>query len=344
MISTTTHMVQTHAALALVVIALCVAALHPSNAHALIDLDILDDAILASGCSTAIDAHDAYFFEFDAWEGTALQFSVPTNEQNVTLLSAVSASAAVDLALLYKECVIDPTLWDESQFAVDTITDQVVDWQETGVLDTFTFVQEPIEHLLEVSKASIDASIGDPTGELAQQICTPFRPEVQLATYESLIKSNYDNSTGSDTGEDTCSLDDAGIEADWDQYVENGDMMAGTQGIHSLFVVAHTPNNPIGAYFNTENEVATRVGEGVGSELKMLDYGNGFHPRTCDYTSGSTAVHDGVCTPGQVIAETLANWTESPLTMGEAADEVAETWDSGMLNLQLKILNEELIK
>jgi hypothetical protein len=115
--------------------------------------------------------------------------------------------------------------------------------------------------------------------------------------------------------------------------------MAADMGLHTFFVVANTPNNPLGAYMTVTEETVDRVSAGLASEAQMLSYSGGFHPKYCEFNNTSPGF-DGVCTPGQVVAETLNEWTAAGVTSQEASDEVAEVVDASLLYLQESILDD----
>ena len=311
----------------------------PRTTHALMNLDKYIEALqLETACTVAQLVHDYYVFTFDQpVQRQALQFSVPTNEQNMLMLSTAAMDTSINMAHLWKECVVDPEMWEVHDKSLQIITPEIIEWHRSGYLDdSIQYIQEPIEHYDDLAMWGIDRLLNPEDSPIVQRVCEPFRPEVRRTAYANIIQPDY----LTDQSKRACSHQSANL--DWNTYVEAGDMMTPGMGLHTMFSATYSPNNPIGAYFEAEGEAVYRTAQSLSAEADHVAYGDGFHPDYCEYNDQSPG-YDGVCTPGKVLIETLRDWLEFPLTETEAADELSEKVDEDWKKLQLRIYEEHLL-
>lgn len=212
-----------------------------------------------------------------------------------------------------KDHVMDCVAWAAKAWIIEDMTGQTINYVQTGINGNPAFVQSITQHL--IRKA--DAIAGSFIEQTVPFLCTPFQADIQLA-----LTNLYRSSKGLGYYEyASCTLSES--IGNVDAFV-NGDFSAG--GWEGWFSFVGNPyNNPVGAYLEASNELASRLNAKEEEEKSELAFASGFlskKTQTC-----YTVVEDGgppqefTLQEGQDINEAAA---EAGINAGEFECDPAE--------------------
>lgn len=207
-----------------------------------------------------------------------------------------------DAGLRNKEYTLDCLVWAAAKAVVDSITQSVLGWAQTGNWNgTPFFVEDPSQYF-----SSLDDDIANLfIDELpATNISSDFKSSVIQAIQLDTIRTPYQQSRSSQCT--VCNIDafvnDFSGQGGWDTFLE---------------VVSNPQNTPFGAYALATAELGRRQAVVAKEQQDFLDWGGGFLPQLNPATGS-------VLTPGSSIRDQLTRVISSGLAELENADELAE--------------------
>ncbi len=204
----------------------------------------------------------------------------------------------LEKTLLGKEFGFDQVAWAVARAAVQSITQSIINWINSGFQGSPAFVQDLEQHLLNIADQTAGNFIyNDPALNF---LCSPFQLDVKIALATAYRESqNF-------AEEAQCTLTD--VTNNVDGFI-NGSFQEG--GWSSWFELTQNPvNTPTGAYLAAETEMYARIVDEQGQAIEELSWGDGFLSfKVCaDTDVASGAVSSGDCdivTPGATIADQL---------------------------------------
>lgn len=258
----------------------------------------------------------------------ATSFSVPQQAQAISVVetgvvrikSAVTAAAtgitaASTGSLLAKETIGDGIAYAIARAAVQSLTQSLITWINSGFQGKPAFVQDLKQHLLGIAdEAAGNFIYNDPSLNF---LCSPFQLDVKAA-----LATSYQESQNF-ASEAQCTLSEV---TDNVEGFLNGSFNEG--GWASWFEVTQNPvNTPGGAYLAAESEMYARIVDEQGKAVKELDWGNGFLSfKVCSDTdvANGTKQDCDITTPGAAIADQLNQALGAGQQQLITADEINE--------------------
>ncbi len=254
---------------------------------------------------------------------TAEAIGIPFNPSSAISVPAFDASnfaansvTAVNTTVLEaKESVLDGILTAAMKIMIQSVTNSIVSWINSGFQGSPAFVTDPAGFLTDVADQVAGNFIA---GTELGFMCEPFALDVRFAlnlNYSSTFKNQI-----------FCRLSDVIGNAENFAKFTAGDFSQGGWG--SWFEITQNPqNNPLGAYIIAQEELTLRTARGQSIELKKLDWGKGFLSyRECIRRdrNGECAEYGPIQTPGSVVESQLNNALFSGQRQLELADEINE--------------------
>lgn len=231
-------------------------------------------------------------------------------------------SAGFDFESITIESILNGIAWAVAKTAVNSITQSVVRWINSGFNGSPAFVTDLEQHLTDLGDVVAGNFISGLAG--TDFMCSPFRLQITL----SIAEQYYAGSSLKG-----CTL--SGIASNVDQFI-NGTFSDG--GWAGWFALTTEPrNNPYGSYLAASAELGARLVNARGQEITLLNWGSGFMS-WCD-TSGGTGKSDKggattctnedgtrgtIQTPGSIIENELADSLGSGMRQLELADSINE--------------------
>jgi len=260
------------------------------------------------------------------------QFSVPVNEQNTSKLQNTASTAGMNETNIHKECVLDPVAWVIKAILVNTITQDILDWVETGFYGGPVFLRDPIAFIKDLSNAALEDFL-DESG-IDVELCTPFSSDTIDIVREIATQPTYG---GPGTTASCNFAGSVGGDTEYIEMVENGDIISG--GLQAAAGLILEGNNPYSAVFNLQAETAERVDALVAQQMKKLEYGDGYFSMDCTPSgSGGTL---GTCTPGELVSRQVDDWLGGALSELETADEAGEIIEAALSAMIYAIFSDD---
>ena len=268
-------------------------------------------------------------FKAQTAEAVAPDPGVPVG--GVPLFSIMSNT----ITQVQKELTLDAIVTVASKIMIQSVTNAVVNWINSGFEGSPAFVTDPTRFLTDVGD-QVAGDFIENTDSGLSFLCEPFALDIRLA-----LNLNY-SSTFVD--EINCRLSDAISNVDNFTKFTAGDFSQG--GWASWFEISQNPqNNPLGALLISQNELAIQIATAQGTEQKKLDWGDGFLSfRECiqmDQNQKCTK-HGDIQTPGTVINDQLGETLGTGFRQLELADEINEVVGALIGQLVQTVLTEGL--
>lgn len=225
----------------------------------------------------------------------------------------------VDVFNLGKEGGLDLAAWIVADTMIEGITNETINWVNSGFKDNPSFVTDPSKFFLDIGENELNRFISNSN---ISNICTPFRDKITIA-----LISNYQKTTEKTTF--SCTLDK--LKDNYDNFINDFDQ----GGWDSWFELVQ--NNPYSSYQDAERKLAISISDQQQKYKDQLDWGQGFLSyEKCSPSSDPDLANYGVedcqtLTPGTVINDQLEKALGSGLNRITQADELSEVI-SGFIN------------
>lgn len=169
-----------------------------------------------------------------------------------------------DMPAWIKDTILDCIVWQLKQEIIEDITERTVGYVQSGVDGNPSFVTNIGQYLRTIA----DKTAGAYIQQTIPLLCSPFQADIQLALtnyYRQYAGIDYFNNISCSLSESVENIDD---------FV-NGDFSSG--GWSGWFEFVGNPyNNPIGAYFETKNDLSLRLASATGEAGMKVNLGSGF--------------------------------------------------------------------
>jgi len=224
------------------------------------------------------------------------------------------------MALEQKELVWDALFFEIAKKALQQMTNDIVQWVNSGFDGNPRFVTDLLGYLQEVS----DQVAGDFIyGDELSTLCTPFQLDVRIALAEHYQEEEY----GGFREQAECTLDEYG---DTEAFL-SGEFTAGGWGMW-FEAVLNPLQTPIGAALGADAKRRELTLEKKAEEVKKLEFGDGFFS-----SEVCTPTEEGedctITTPGIVIKDQLSFALTVPARSLIEADEMNEVLGALFSNL-----------
>ncbi len=223
-------------------------------------------------------------------------------------------SAVSNAALINKEGVMDAVFFTLGKVAVQTMTQSIINWINSGFRGSPAFITDLEGFLLDIADQTAGQFIYG--NEALRGLCSPFALDVRIALDMSYRTSSNDYQAA-------CRLSD--VASNIENFLYGSFSEGGWAGW--LELTQNPSNSPIGAYFEAEAALQARIVNAQGQELKLLDWGDGFLSfKVCSDTDVRTGRETNctITTPGTTIANSLNKALGAPTDALITADEVNE--------------------
>lgn len=254
--------------------------------------------------------------------------------QNVGSLSAIGGvyvpvnDAAVTLNtgyLVYKECVLDGVIAAVKEGATAELVRAEIKALTTARNGNPQYVVNLNQELGENADATFAAEINSNN---AAVMCTPFQNKARTA-----IARSYWNNTRKTNSAYACSLPgDAAAQ----QAFITGDFSKG--GIAGLLKLADPANNPLGAYYERQDEIHATLVRSDAILREQLQYANGIYPQ---FDQNPDPLARRVVTPGFIIGQTAQQLLGSGFRQLENATEIDQIVGSLFSGLATRVLTDK---
>lgn len=227
-------------------------------------------------------------------------------------LTATAATAAETTAETVKSKVLDGVAWSFINVAIDVMTQDIINWINSGFSGSPAFVQDPGS----LFQRTADIAAGEflKNTQLGF-LCKPFKLDALLA-----IELSYYQGDGDVLDQYTCTLSEVGNNVeDFVNDAQNG-------GLGRFIQVTGNPhNNPYDVAFGVKAALETKVTTAVGQKKDDVALGNGFMSfRECKAGEKRPNCTGAVQTPGSVIEAQLNHSLGLPSDRLSVADEFNE--------------------
>ncbi|MDP2705177.1 MAG: hypothetical protein U1D31_03005 [Patescibacteria group bacterium] len=231
-------------------------------------------------------------------------FDVGLNPAFAAYTAAFTTYAGIETAnttsLTVKETILDAIAWAAAKVIIQNMLQSIVTWAQNGFNGGPSFIQDPEGFLRDVG----DQTAGLVISDIAPFLCEPFRISLQTNLSLSYSLPVFDKIE--------CTLSD--VIDNIDGFLNGDFTQGGWDGWFSM--TQNKRNNPYGAFLLAQSELNVQVAKKQGTELKFLDWGQGFF---------SFRDADGlVQTPGKIIENQLNHSLGSGTRSLEIADEIDE--------------------
>ncbi|MDR3558643.1 MAG: hypothetical protein P4L61_03860 [Candidatus Pacebacteria bacterium] len=265
---------------------------------------ILALVIVAGLCAPTKKAH-ALFGEGDT-------VSDPLTEVETTL-SAISNSLSAAYAdissyaedsIWLKDYVLDPLAWAVAKSLLQDITDQTVNWINTGFNGNPLYVTNPTSLFNNIANQATYSFISD-QGPLSS-LCSPISLNVRLAVALSQAGSSGGNSSSTSNGSSggsgsnspyACTLSTVinNVQGATINGFEAGDFSQG--GWPAFAALAEPQNNFYGAYTEAEDALSSDIEQRAAEQNNQLNRGQGFLSYTTCTDDPTLTVDDAIDDP-----------------------------------------------
>lgn len=228
-------------------------------------------------------------------------------------------SAINTFTLQYKEIVLDGIAHQIAKAAVQSMTQSIVQWINSGFKGSPAFVQNLEYHLTGIADRIAGQFIEELGGGF---LCAPFALNVQAAM---AIQYQNNRDRFGYRNRSQCTL--SGVAANLENF---GKTPATTSWSNFMQVAMYPQNNPYGAMNLAQNEMSLRVVNAKGQASTLLSFGDGFlsYKKLDDPSCNVDGVHTpDTCptiTPGKTISEALNKSLGAGQDALISADEINE--------------------
>lgn len=240
---------------------------------------------------------------------------LPVMDIGQTLINTLAQLSGA--ALEQKELVLDGLFSDIATQALQQMTNDTLEWINSGLDGDPAFVTDLSDYLQEIAD---DVAAEYIYGEEVSSLCTPFKLDVQL----SLVKSHTQENGHSGMKEQAaCSLD--GYTNDSEAFL-SGDFYAGGWGAW-FQVVLHPENTALGAKLALDRGQEAAKNEAKAEAAADVAAGGGFPSQRVCTTVGTGEFAKEKCsitTPGSIIRDDLSFKLQIPARKLIEADEINE--------------------
>ncbi|HEX8591210.1 MAG TPA: hypothetical protein VF696_00445, partial [Candidatus Paceibacterota bacterium] len=272
--------------------------------------------------------------------GTA-RAALPTTETNPALLAGIATMAGASTVSAANETtqtlimqVLNGLAWTVAKTAIQSLTQSMVNWINSGFQGSPAFVTDLKENLGNLADAvaedfitTLDTVVYDNTGF---SVRSPFQDQIAAALREEFYR------TSSSYGFDARNPYTLGSNCANPTGHSSGDFSCGYDG---WFSMSQNPaNNPIGRYMIARNELHRRIDSEAQRRISELTWGRGFlswrgncgpnskqaAQGTVPLSQNDTSTKCRIRTPGAIIEESLGITVNSPLRQLEIADSINE--------------------
>lgn len=218
-----------------------------------------------------------------------------------------------------KEYIYDGILSATTKIIISNITGSIVTWINSGFQGNPAFISNPEGYFTDVADQIAGNFIG---GTELGFMCEPFSLDIRAA-----LALNYSTTF---TQRNYCRLSDVIKNTENFTKFTDGDFSRG--GWNSWFQISQNPsNNPYGAQYAAQTEIAIRTARGQSIELYKANWGDGFLSYRECVVESSEPGHEGEClkygdiqTPGSIINSQLSTALGTGYRQLELADEINE--------------------
>lgn len=233
------------------------------------------------------------------------------------LLSSIGLEVpAAEGADRLKNLALDCVAWVFNNILLEQITADIVGWINSGFDGNPAFVDSPNALFLDVGNELTGRFIEE---QALEYLCSPFQVQIKLAL---LHAPSFEERSA-------CTITD--VIDNFESFIDGNFIEGGWEGWFHL--TQFDENNPFGAYFEVQGELANRIARAIDDERQQLSFGKGFFTdKECvEYrTDLEGPPQDADCiqwqtkTPGSVIENQLNESVERPQRRIEVADEINE--------------------
>ena len=203
-----------------------------------------------------------------------------------------------------KEFGLDCLVWAATKAVLDSVTESVLGWAQSGNWNgTPFFVEDPSQYF-----ASLEDDVNnlfiDELADAGTNISPNFKSSLIQAVQLDSVRIPYQESRSSQCAVDTTDafIEDFSGQGGWDTF---------------LTVVSNPQNTPFGCYSIATAELNRRQSVVAQEQRDFLNWGEGFLPELNPRTGS-------VLTPGSLIRDQLTKVISSGLEELQNADELAE--------------------
>lgn len=241
----------------------------------------------------------------------------PNVAQNTVNAGANISQSISQASLLFKEMALDGIFHGLAKMVLNSMTQSLLNWINSGFQGSPAFVTNLGEMLRErADQIAGDFIYNDPALNF---LCSPFQLDVKVALAQSYQEQNH----GGFASQSQCTLSDV---SDNVEGFLNGSF--GDGGWPAWFETTQNPmNTPNGAYFAGQAEMQARIANDRGQTIQELDWGKGFMSfKACDSSSSASGGSQNctITTPGAVIADQVNKSLGAGQDALISADEVNE--------------------
>lgn len=261
-------------------------------------------------------AFSNFAFIFQKAEAAVPTFDVGLNPIIASTVAPATVTTATNTTTLtVKETILDAIAWAAAKIIIQNMLQSIVLWAQNGFNGGPSFVQDPEGFLRDVG----DQTAGLVIQDIAPFLCEPFRLSLEANLSLSYSLPVFDKID--------CTLTD--VIGNIDGFLNGDFSQGGWDGWFSM--TQNKRNNPYGAFLLAQSELNVQVAKKQGTELKFLDWGQGFF---------SFRDSDGlVKTPGNIIENQLNHSLGSGTRSLEIADEIDEVIGAVIAGLVTKVFS-----
>lgn len=240
---------------------------------------------------------------------------VPVNDAAVTLNTGY---------LVYKECVLDGVIASVKEAATAEIVRAEIKALTTARNGNPQYVVNPSQEYAEVMDATFAAQLQNNNFSV---MCSPFRNSNRTA-----VARNYMTRTRNPNSQYACTL--PGDAANQQRFLQ-GDFSAG--GIKGLLASADPSNNPLGAYYEYQEQTLSAVARSEELLREQLNWSRGVYPQ---YDQNPDPLARRIVTPGFIISDTAQQLLGSGFRQLENATEIDQIVGSLFSGMVSRVLTD----
>ncbi|MEO8637917.1 MAG: hypothetical protein ABI430_03390 [Candidatus Taylorbacteria bacterium] len=199
------------------------------------------------------------------------------------------------------------------------ITNSIVVWINNGFEGSPTFIENPGEFFGDLADQTAGFFI---EGAGLDFLCSPFKLDIQIG-----LRNSY---SGRDDYRSYCTPSRIAQVA---KYTSDDFNDVGWDGW--LDLTTHDENNVYGSWVSANNSMNNAINSRVNTELKKLDWGNGFH----SITDSETGL---ITTPGSIIVKQADRALGSNLATLETAKEIDDILSALLNQLMNQVISKGL--
>ena len=234
----------------------------------------------------------------------SIGMTVPTNSKAANAKIDANSKIASDTlgntqGFTVQRCIVEPLVTVMVRSLLNTFTAQTISWINGGFKGSPLYVTNPQGFLTDIADQSLGQFIGG-LGDIGQILCSPFDLQLRFSL-------NLQFGTGGGYYQEIgCRLTD--IQQNLQKTFTGGSF--GANGWDNwIQLTAQPQNNPYGAFIKASESLSSTIGNRQETNLRQLDWGNGFlsstectaYSPTANASGGHDCVKSEVNTPGSVI-------------------------------------------